>query len=206
MIDPQLQASRWLKTQYEHEGLKLIRDGDPKLLPTLETCVKNGVKLMIEDMGENTDPILEPILLDQKYKSGGAAGRYLIKLGENTINYDKNFMLFMATKMPNPHYLPEAFIRVSVINFTVTQEGLVQQLLAEIVKLERPDVEEKKLALTKAIVKDQQAIKRIEDEILEQLVNSGDNVLDDEDLIANLDKSKVTSAQIKESMEENETA
>lgn len=30
----------------------------------------------------------------------------------------------MTTKMTNPHYLPEMFIRVTVINFTVTLEGL----------------------------------------------------------------------------------
>ena len=60
----------------------------------------------------------------------------------------------MTTKMPNPHYLPEIFIRVTVINFTVTQEGLEQQLLAEIVKLENPAIEIKKLELTRAIVND----------------------------------------------------
>jgi len=39
-------------------------------------------------------------------------------------------------------------------------------LLAEIVKLENPAIEIKKLELTKAIVKDQKRMKRIEDDIL----------------------------------------
>lgn len=112
----------------------------------------------------------------------------------------------MTTKMPNPHYLPEMFIRVTVINFTVTQEGLEQQLLAEIVKLENPAIEIKKLELTKAIVKDQKRMKKIEDDILNQLVNASDNILDEEDLINFLEKSKVTSAEIKIAMEENEVA
>jgi dynein heavy chain len=107
----------------------------------------------------------------------------MIKLGDNTITYDLNFMMYMVTKMPNPHYLPESFIRVSVINFTVTQEGLVQQLLAEIVKLEKPEIEIRKQTLTEELVEGQKQIKKLEDDILEQLVNSGDNVLDDEDLI-----------------------
>jgi len=85
----------------------------------LEQCVKNGKKLMIEDVGESTDPILEPVLLNQQFRNGQT--RWLIKLEEgNPINYDPQFMLYLSTKIPNPHYLPESFIRVNVINFTVT--------------------------------------------------------------------------------------
>jgi len=82
------------------------------------------------------------------------------------IDYDKRFRLYMTTKMSNPHYLPEIFIRVTVINFTVTQEGLEQQLLGEIVKIENPEVEQRKMELTRAIVEDQRKMKNIEDEIL----------------------------------------
>jgi len=49
-------------------------------------------------------------------------------------------------------------------------------------------------------------MKRIEDEILNQLVNASDNILDEEDLINFLEKSKITSAEIKVAMEENEVA
>lgn len=49
-------------------------------------------------------------------------------------------------------------------------------------------------------------MKRIEDEILNQLVNASDNILDEEDLINFLEKSKITSAEIKIAMEENEVA
>lgn len=72
--------------------------------------------------------------------------------------------------------------------------------------MERPDVETKKLTLTKVIVEDQQEIKKLEDDILYQLVNSRGNILDDEDLIANLERSKVKSAEINERMEQNDIA
>jgi len=51
-------------------------------------------------------------------------GRKQVKCGDQTIDYDENFRLFMTTKMTNPHFLPEVFIRVTVINFTVTENGL----------------------------------------------------------------------------------
>jgi dynein heavy chain, axonemal len=39
----------------------------------------------------------------------------------------------MTTKMPNPHYLPEICIKVTLINFTVTFGGLEDQLLGDVV-------------------------------------------------------------------------
>lgn len=50
----------------------------------------------------------------------------------------------MTTKMPNPNYLPEIFIKVSIINFTVTFEGLEDQLLADVVKNEEPAIEQQR--------------------------------------------------------------
>ncbi len=48
----------------------------------------------------------------------------MIKLLDSELEYDENFKLYFTTKLPNPHYLPEIFIRVTVINFTVTSDGL----------------------------------------------------------------------------------
>ena len=178
--------------------------GAKDMLKSMELCIKNGYQLLIEDMGEQIEPAFEPVLLNQTFKS--QHGREQINFEGSIIDYDPRFKLYMTTKMPNPHYLPEMFIRVTVINFTVTQEGLEQQLLAEIVKLENPAIELKKLELTKAIVKDQQRMKNIEDEILNQLVNATGNILDEEDLINYLDRAKVISKEIHKAMEENEVA
>ena len=57
---------------------------------------------------------------------------------------ESQFKMFLVTKMANPHFLPEVFIRVTVINFTVTEQGLEEQRLTEIVKRENPELENKK--------------------------------------------------------------
>ena len=54
------------------------------------------------------------------------------------IDYDPRFKLYMTTKLANPHYLPEIFIKVTMINFSVTRFGLIEQLLAEVVSKEKP--------------------------------------------------------------------
>lgn len=48
--------------------------------------------------------------------------------------------------MANPHYKPEMQAQTTLINFTVTRDGLEDQLLAEVVKAERPDLEELKVS------------------------------------------------------------
>ena len=73
------------------------------------------------------------------FKQGG---RLLIRLGDSDVDYDPAFKFYLTTKMPNPHYLPEVCIKVTIINFTVTTVGLEDQLLGDVVLQERPDVQE----------------------------------------------------------------
>jgi dynein heavy chain len=174
---------------------------DPNMLRTLETAVKMGYEILIEDMPESIDPVLEPVVTNQIIDNGG---RKQIRIGDNMVDYDPLFKIYMTTTMANPHYLPEVFIRVTIINFTVTEMGLSQQLLAEIVKIENPAIEQKKADLIVVIARDQKRMKKIEDDILKNLAESDENILDDEDLIANLDSSKITSDEIKKTMEDNE--
>jgi hypothetical protein len=39
----------------------------------------------------------------------------------------------MTTKLRNPHYAPEVSVKVSLLNFFVTSEGLEEQLLGTVV-------------------------------------------------------------------------
>ena len=57
------------------------------------------------------------------------------RAGENTIPYNEEFRLFLTTKMPNPHYSPEVQVKISLVNFTVTQSGLEEQLLGATVRI-----------------------------------------------------------------------
>jgi dynein heavy chain len=60
------------------------------------------------------------------------------------VPYSWDFQFLVTTKLPNPHYLPEICIKVTVINFTVTPQGLEDQLLVDVVKCERPELEQQK--------------------------------------------------------------
>jgi dynein heavy chain len=89
----------------------------------LERCIQNGKWFLIENVNEELDPSLEPILLKQVAKDG------TLRLGDKSIPYDKDFKFFMTTTIPNPHYSPETQVKVTLLNFAITPTGLEEQML-----------------------------------------------------------------------------
>ncbi|XP_023392189.1 dynein heavy chain 6, axonemal [Pteropus vampyrus] len=202
MIDPQDQANLWIRNKESKSGLKIIKLTDSNFLRTLENSIRLGLPVLLEELKEILDPALEPILLKQTFLSGG---RLLIRLGDSDIDYDKNFRFYMTTKLPNPHYLPEVCIKVTIINFTVTKSGLEDQLLSDVVRLEKPELEEQRIKLIVRINADKNQLKAIEDKILRMLFTSEGNILDNEELIDTLQDSKITSGTIKIRLKEAES-
>jgi dynein heavy chain len=201
MIDPQQQANQWLRKKEEKNGVAITTMRDGNLLRTLENCIRLGKPLLLEDLSEQIEPALEPVLQKAVYKNGN---RTLIRLGDSDVDYDANFKLYMTTKMPNPHYLPEICIKVTLINFTVTMQGLESQLLGDVVKAERPDIEIKKVQLLLQMADDKKQLSQLEAKILQMLSESEGNILDDEILINTLSESKMTSIAIAERVSEAE--
>jgi len=201
MIDPQMQANRWVRNMEEKRGLRFIKLSDPNFLRTLENSIRIGNPVLLEDLQEELDPALEPVLLKQLFKQGG---RTLIRLGDSDIDYDPNFRFYMTTKQPNPHYLPEVCIKTTIINFTVTAKGLEDQLLADVVRKERPDLEQQKDRLVVSMANDKKQLKELEDKVLKLLKESEGNILDNKSLIATLEQSKITSTMIAKRVKEAE--
>ncbi|XP_076263714.1 dynein heavy chain at 16F [Rhynchophorus ferrugineus] len=201
MIDPQEQANRWIRQMEVQNNLKMIKLTDPNFMRTLENGIRIGMPVLLEEVGETLDPTLGPILLKQTFIQGG---RTLIHLGDSDVEYDSNFKFYITTKLANPHYLPEVCIQVTIVNFTVTPSGLEDQLLADVVRLERPELEEQRNELVIRINNDKTQLKGIEDKILYLLYHSEGNILDDEELIETLNESKETSAIIEARLSETE--
>lgn len=80
-----------------------------------------------------------------------ASFRY-IRIGDKECEFNKNFRLILHTKLANPHYKPELQAQTTLLNFTVTEDGLEAQLLAEVVSIERPDLEKLKVKIMKSAI------------------------------------------------------
>uniref|UniRef100_A0A8D2L303 Dynein axonemal heavy chain 7 n=1 Tax=Varanus komodoensis TaxID=61221 RepID=A0A8D2L303_VARKO len=195
MIDPQGQANKWVKNMEKANSLHVIKLSDSEFVRTLENCVQFGTPVLLENVGEELDPILEPLLLKQTFKQ---AGSICIRLGDSTIEYAPDFRFYITTKLRNPHYLPETSVKVTLLNFMVTPEGMQDQLLGIVVARERPDLEEEKQALILQGAENKRQLKEIEDKILEVLSSSEGNILEDETAIKILSSSKALANEISE--------
>jgi len=193
-IDPQGQANKWIRSQEKDAGIEIIKLSDRDFLRSLENSVRFGKPCLLENVHEELDPALEPILLKQVFKQQGSS---VIKLGDTIIPYHEDFRFYVTTKLPNPHYTPEVSTKVTVVNFTLSPSGLEDQLLALVVAEERPDLEEAKNQLIISNAKMKQELKAIEDKILHRLSSSEGSPVDDIDLIHTLEQSKIKSQEIK---------
>ncbi|XP_028407226.1 dynein heavy chain 3, axonemal-like [Dendronephthya gigantea] len=198
MIDPQGQANYWIKNMEKPNKLQIIKLSDQNFVRTLENCIQFGTPVLLENVGEELDPVLEPLLLKQTFKQGGV--EYL-KMGENFIEFSKDFRFYITTRLRNPHYLPEVSVKVTLLNFMITPLGLEDQLLGIVVAKEKPELEEKKNMLILESAKNKKQLKEIEDKILEVLSTCEGNILEDETAIEVLSSSKLLSKEILEKQE-----
>lgn len=195
IIDPQSQGNQWIKKKEKENNLKVIKLTNNKFMNITETAIKLGYSVLLENVSETLDPQLEPVLSKDIQKRQNTDQ---IKIGENWIPYNKDFLFFITTKLQNPHYLPEICIKVTLINFTVTPSGLEDQLLVEVIKVEMPELEKEKDDNILQLAEFNRQLKDLEKKILNLVSESDDNILEDEELIDVLDQSKQTSIAIGE--------
>ena len=194
LIDPQSQANKWIKNHEADNKLVVSKQTDHDFVRNLENAVQFGFSFLIENASEEMDSILDPLLSKQFFKNQGVVS---IKIGENILEFAKTFRLFITSKMRNPNYTPEISTKVTLVNFMITKEGLEDQLLEVAVTKEKPELEEQR---TKLIIQDHENKKQlfdIEKQILDVLNKEG-NILDDENALEILTKSKSVSNEIEE--------
>jgi hypothetical protein len=66
-----------------------------------------------------------------------------------------------TTKMQHPHYKPEVSIQCNVVNFSVKEKSLQDQLLSLVVRMEEPKLENDKADLVRTCCRGEEKARRI---------------------------------------------
>lgn len=198
-VDPQEQAITWIKKTYQGKNLTVKSLTASDFMKHLELAIQFGNPFLFENVDEELDPMLDPVLEKNVVKEGST---WVVKLGDKNVEWDENFRLFFCTKLANPHYSPEVMGKTMIINYGVTMDGLANQLLNVVVAHERPDLERMWSDLVTEMGEAAQLIVQLEDTLLRELSSSSGNILDNQDLIATLENTKSKAVEIQGKLEQ----
>jgi dynein heavy chain, axonemal len=88
----------------EAHGLTIIQQSQKGYIDKVINCIENGKPLLLENLPDDIDAVLDSVVGKQTMKRGQ---NLVIKIGDNEVDYDRNFRLYLQTKLSNPHYKPE---------------------------------------------------------------------------------------------------
>jgi len=84
IIDPQGQANKWIKDMGSELNVQVTKLTEPNFLKILENSIRFGNPVLLENIEEELDPALEPILLKQIVKK---QGQMILRLGDQDVPY-----------------------------------------------------------------------------------------------------------------------
>ncbi|KAH3764595.1 cytoplasmic dynein heavy chain [Pelomyxa schiedti] len=192
VIDPSGQAVEFLMNQYREKKIVKTSFLDTAFMKNLESALRFGYPLLVQDV-ENLDPVLNPVLNKEIHKKGG---RILIRLGDQEVDFSPKFVIFLSTRDPTANFTPDLCSRITFVNFTVTPASLQSQCLHHILGAEKPDIQQKMAELMKQQGEFKVRIRNLEKSLLQALVQSQGNILDDDKVIATLETLKKDSAEV----------
>lgn len=201
IIDPTARIISFLDKQYTKKKLTITSFLDDAFIKHLESAIRFGNPILIQD-AEFFDPVLSQVL-NKEYKKTG--GRILIELGNQDIDFSKDFQLFLLTRDPSFVVPPHISARTTVVNFSITRSSLENQTLNQVLRAERPDVEEKRLGLIKLQSEYKVHLRQLESQLLQALNDSEGNILDNENIIDTLERLKVESEEVIVKVEETDS-
>eukprot|EP00928_Gymnodinium_smaydae_P031098 TRINITY_DN22944_c0_g2_i2.p1 TRINITY_DN22944_c0_g2~~TRINITY_DN22944_c0_g2_i2.p1 ORF type:complete len:3465 (-),score=972.42 TRINITY_DN22944_c0_g2_i2:18-9410(-) len=206
MVDPQGQANRWIKAR---ERVRIDRSPgncittltSRSLKDQIEFTMGEGLCLLIENVEEEVDPMLDPVLEKVIIKKGK---NLYINVSDQNFDYNPQFSLYMTSRLPSPHFSPELFAKVTVIDFTVTLLGLEQQLLGKLISMEQKSLEDTLAALEEDVTNNTKALQLLDRQLLERLSNSQGNLLEDTELIEVLANTKAKAKEVEGKLRESD--
>ncbi|XP_046434442.1 dynein heavy chain, cytoplasmic isoform X5 [Neodiprion pinetum] len=200
IIDPSGQATEFIMNEFKDKKITKTSFLDDSFRKNLESALRFGNPLLVQDV-ENYDPILNPVLNRELRRTGG---RVLITLGDQDIDLSPSFVIFLSTRDPTVEFPPDICSRVTFVNFTVTRSSLQSQCLNQVLKAERPDIDEKRSDLLKLQGEFHLRLRQLEKSLLQALNDAKGKILDDDSVITTLETLKQEAADISKKVEETD--
>eukprot|EP00928_Gymnodinium_smaydae_P031101 TRINITY_DN22944_c0_g4_i1.p1 TRINITY_DN22944_c0_g4~~TRINITY_DN22944_c0_g4_i1.p1 ORF type:complete len:1938 (-),score=445.97 TRINITY_DN22944_c0_g4_i1:215-5482(-) len=204
MVDPQGQANRWIKKRedariQQNPQMCITTLTAKALKDQIEFTMGEGLCLLIENVENEVDPMLDPVMEKQIIKKGK---NMYINVSDQNMDFNPKFILYFTSRLPNPHFSPELSAKLCVIDFTVTLKGLEQQLLGKLIGMEQKVLEDTLAALEEDVTNNTKSLQLLDKQLLERLSNSQGNLLEDTELIEVLANTKAKAKEVEGKLKE----
>ena len=191
VIDPSGQAFEFTKEFFGASKVISTSLRDPLFLKSLESAVRFGSTLLIQD-AEELDSVIFPILNQEIRRLGG---RTLCKIGNKDVDFSLSFKLLLFSKTV-PKFTGVLCSKTNIVNFTVTHSSLTSQFLHKITLAERPDIEEKHRDVVRLQGEYQRRLHHLEKSLLQVLSDSSGCILENDSVLENLERLKTEVQEV----------
>ena len=198
IIDTTDQSLNWIKANLKAKKciVEVCSAASDSLGQVLELAVRFGKALIVTDV-ITVEPLFYPIVR-KELKTDGT--RQMVQLGGKMLDYADTFQLFLFSKMADIAVPPSIKDALTIVNFSVTEAGLEEQLLSITVAHERPELEKEQRHLIQEEERLKMKLSELEDQLLSNLSSSEESLLDNKALIDALVDIKAQSLSIQESL------
>lgn len=194
-IDPQHQAEAWLRQKEAARAIRVVPAAQPSAIRTVAHCARMGMPCLLTGIASAIDPALVPLCAladspgprtrsevsprkprDSASAAGEVAAGFLglttaatVRIGGSDVSVAAGFALYLATEQPAEWIAPATAMCVAVVEFGLSRGALEEQLLAAVVRHERPALEAQSEALDHSTAVDLKALHDHEEQTLHLL-------------------------------------
>ena len=91
-----MQAVVWIKEKEKKKAFDILSFNQSDYVKKLEMAIRFGKSILFEGIDEEIDPMIDPVLEKNIYKTAGVD---MLKLADTEIEYNDDFRMFMTTKI-----------------------------------------------------------------------------------------------------------
>ena len=195
ILDPEGIGLNWMKMT----GYK-IYPANSLNKSALHHSLSLGECVVIDGFIEPLEEILQIII---EWKVILIDGMKKILFPEGLVNVNENFRLILTSRQQDMNISSTLFLKTNVVNFQVTYEGLMDQLLSDVIWLEKQELEKSYNQINTSMNRDKENLAICEERILTLLDRPSEyTILDDEELLTTLEMSKLQSEEIQRNLNE----
>lgn len=160
-----------------------------------------GKGLILTD-ASGLDAILAPLLqTDWRYRTITT-----IQMGRKLIDVAQSFSLIILTKLQTPTFLPGLKPLVNIVSFAETNTGVSEKLVNAILNYNEPELQKESVIHFERQLQLKDNLSELEQQLLNSLGSTNRILLENEDLMQNLAKTKAGAKDIVFLLESSQTS